>query len=136
MKLVFDIETVGYNFESLEESQQEFILRYSEKETRQEEREKLKLEAIRYLSLYPLTAKVVSIGMLNTETQNTLVLFEGTEVKEWQSEETGIRYCSHTEEEMLIKFWEYVKKAEAVITFNGRSFDIPFLMLRSAIHKN
>ena len=135
MKLVFDIETVGYNFESLEESQQEFILRYSEKETRQEEREKLKLEAIRYLSLYPLTSKVVSIGMLNTETKNTLVLFEGSEVKEWQSEETGIRYCSHTEEEMLTMFWEYVKKVDAVITFNGRSFDIPFLMLRSAIHK-
>jgi hypothetical protein len=135
MKLVFDIETVGCNIESLEESQQEYILRYSEKETQEDAREKLKLEAIRYLSLYPLTAKIISIGMLNTETQNTMVLFEGTENKEWQSDETGIRYCSHTEEEMIAKFWEYVKKVDAIITFNGRNFDVPFLMLRSAIHK-
>ena len=33
MKLVFDIETVGFDLNSLSESQQEFILRYSEKET-------------------------------------------------------------------------------------------------------
>ena len=135
MELVFDIETVGVDFDSLEESQQEFILRYSEKEKQEDEREKLRQEAIRYLSLYPLTAKVVSIGMLNTSTQNTLVLFEGSERKEWESDETGFKYCSYTEHELLIKFWEYVKKVDRVVTFNGRYFDIPFLMLRSAIHK-
>ena len=79
MKLVFDIETVGYDFETLSESQQEFILRYSEMQVNDEEREKLKADAIRYLSLYPLTAKVVAIGMLNTETEQSMVLFEGSE---------------------------------------------------------
>ena len=32
MKLVFDIETVGFQFDNLTESQQEFILRYADKE--------------------------------------------------------------------------------------------------------
>lgn len=135
MKLVFDIETVGYDFETLSESQQEFILRYSEMQVNDEEREKLKADAIRYLSLYPLTAKVVAIGMLNTETEQSMVLFEGSEKNEWQSEESGIKYCASSEVEMLTKFWEYVKKVDSVITFNGRNFDIPFLMLRSAMLK-
>jgi 3'-5' exonuclease len=135
MKLVFDIETVGNEFETLSESQQEFILRYTEKKSNQEEIQKSKDDAIRYLSLYPFTAKVVAIGMLNTKTEHSMVLFEGEEKKEWESDETGIKYCSYPEEEMLSLFWEYAKNADAVITFNGRNFDIPFLMMRSAMLK-
>jgi len=135
MKLIFDIETVGFEFETLSESQQEFLLRVAEKEPNTEMREKMKDDATRYLSLYPLTAKVVAIGMLNTETEHSMVLYEGTETKEWQSEETGVKYCSNSEAEILTHFWEYAKKADAVITFNGRNFDIPFLLIRSAILK-
>ena len=135
MKLVFDIETVGFDFNSLSESQQEFILRYSEKQSDKEEKVKMRDEAIRYLSLYPLTAKVVAIGMLNTETEHSMVLFEGDEEKEWESEESGIKYCSYSEANMLAKFWEYAQKVDAVITFNGRNFDVPFLMMRSAMLK-
>ncbi len=135
MKLVFDIETVGFDLNSLTESQQEFILRYSEKEPDNELKKQKEDEAIRYLSLYPLTAKVVAIGMLNTETEHSLVLFEDDEELEWCSENNNVRYCSYSEEKMLTRFWEYVKKVDAVITFNGRKFDLPFLMMRSAMLK-
>jgi uncharacterized protein YprB with RNaseH-like and TPR domain len=133
MMLVFDIETVGVDFDTLSESQQEFILRYAEKETDEELKAKKIDEAIRYLSLYPLTAKVVAIGMLNTETENSMVMFESNEKKEWESEESGIKYCSYPEGEMLENFWRYVSNVESVITFNGRNFDIPFVMMRSAM---
>lgn len=135
MKIVFDIETSGYDFESLSESQQEYLLRYAEKENDEETRTQKKDEAIRYLSLYPFTAKVVSIAMLNTQTENSLVLYESEESEEWQSEEKNITYRAMSEEEILKTFWEYVKKVEQVVTFNGRHFDIPFLMLRSAMFK-
>lgn len=135
MKLVFDIETVGFDFNALEESQQEFILRYADKEPDEELREQKRDEAIRFLSLYPLTAKVVAIGMLNTETEHSMVLYEGTEKEEWESEENNVKYCAYSETEMLQHFWQYVKKVESVITFNGRNFDIPFIMIRSAILK-
>ena len=39
------------------------------------------------------------------------------------------------EAEILKNFWEQVKFYDEFITFNGRGFDIPFLMIRSAIHK-
>jgi len=135
MKLVFDIETVGFDFNALEESQQEFILRYADKELDEGLREQKRDEAIRFLSLYPLTAKVVAIGMLNTETEHSMVLYEGTEKEEWESEENNVKYCAYSETEMLQHFWQYVKKVESVITFNGRNFDIPFIMIRSAILK-
>jgi DNA polymerase elongation subunit (family B) len=135
MKLVFDIETVGYDLNSLSESQQEFILRYSEKEVDDELKKQKEDAAIRYLSLYPLTAKVVAIGMLNTETEHSMVLYEDSEELEWYSENNNVKYSSSSEEEMLTRFWEYVKKVDAVITFNGRNFDLPFLMMRSAMLK-
>ena len=134
-KLIFDIETVGYEFDTLTESQQEFIQRYAEKETDEEKKEKMKDESIRFLSLYPLTAKVVAIGMLNSETEHSMVLYEGSETEEWESEERDVKYCSYSESEMLQHFWQYAKKADTVVTFNGRNFDIPFIMMRSAILK-
>ncbi len=134
MEIVFDIETVGCEINQLSESQQEFILRYADKETDEIIREQKQEEAIRLLSLYPLTSKVVSIGMLNTDTENTFVLFEGDN-DEWENEEKTVHYKSAGEAEMLMLFWEYIKKAKRVITFNGRQFDIPFLMTRSAMLK-
>lgn len=134
MEIVFDIETVGCDIKELSESQQEFILRYAEKETDETLREQKQEEAIRLLSLYPLTAKVVAIGMLNTETKKSLILFEGKNEK-WENEEKSIHYKSTSETEMLQLFWEYVKKAKRIITFNGRQFDVSFLMTRSAMLK-
>ncbi len=134
MEIVFDIETVGSDIGQLSESQQEFILRYADKETDETLREQKQEEAIRLLSLYPLTAKVIAIGMLNTETGNSYVLFEGKD-EEWENEDKKVHYKSTNEAEMLRLFWEYIKKARKIITFNGRQFDIPFLMTRSAMLK-
>ncbi len=133
MELVFDIETVGCKMTDLSETQQEYLLRYAEKEKDEEMRAEKIEEAERYLSLYPFTAKVVAIGLLNTETEHSLVLYEGE--GEWESEEKNVKYRGVAEEEILELFWGYLRKVERVITFNGRNFDLPFLMLRSAVLK-
>lgn len=135
MSLVFDIETVGYEFETLSESQQEFLLRYAEQEKDEIKRSEKIEEAKRYLSLYPFTAKIIAIGMLNTETENIMVLYEGEENEEWESIEKKTKYKSLNEYEMITYFWDCVSKVDTVITFNGRNFDIPFIMLRSALLK-
>lgn len=133
MDIVFDIETVGCDINALSESQQEFILRFAEKEPDEFLREQKREEAIRYLSLYPLTAKVVVIGMLNTDTGNSLVLYESDKNDDWSVEDKNVKYKGIDEKNMLELFWNYIKKADAVITFNGRNFDIPFVMIRSAM---
>lgn len=135
MKLVFDIETVGFDFESLSESQQEYLLRYAEKEPDENIRKQKIDDSIRYLSLYPYTAKIVAIAMMNTETERTLVLYEGEKEEETIPQDKPVIYKSLPEEEIIKTFWKYAFKVDKLITFNGRQFDIPFLMLRSALLK-
>ncbi|MBI9070634.1 MAG: ribonuclease H-like domain-containing protein [Melioribacteraceae bacterium] len=135
MKMVFDIETVGKDISSLSESQREYIFRYAEKEKDEVIREEKIEEAERYLSLYPFTAQIASIGMLNVKTEKSLVMYNSEVSEEWVCEEKNIKYVAYTEAEMLANFWNYISKCDQVITFNGKHFDIPFLMLRSAILK-
>lgn len=134
MAIVFDIETVGFDFDSLSDSQKEYLLRYAEKETDPQKKSEMTDDAIRYLSLYPFTAKIISIAMLNTETENSLILYEGKD-EELEIEEKQIKYVACSENEMIERFWEYSTNTDKVVTFNGRQFDIPFLMLRSAVLK-
>ena len=133
MKAVIDIETSAFGFDTLSESQQEYILRGAEQEKDENTRDEKREEAIRYLSLYPFTAKVIVIGMLNVETEKSYVLFESDTPSEWENDEKKVKYKGLSEKEMLEQFWALAKKTEQVITFNGRNFDIPFLMLRSAM---
>ncbi len=135
MKLVIDIETTAFPLESLSESQQEFIFRYADQEKDEDLRSDKREEAIRYLNLYPFTAKAIVIGMLNPDDGKSVILFEGNENDAWVCEEKNIQYKPMSESEMLNLFWKCAKKAEKIITFNGRNFDIPFLMHRSAVHK-
>lgn len=135
MNLICDIETVGFEFESLSESQQEYLLRYIEQEPDISKKETLTEETKRYLSLYPLTAKIAAIGLMNTETEKVMIYYESVSDEDIVIEEKGIKYKPMNELKMLQNFWQYVSKSEKVITFNGRNFDIPFLMVRSAMLK-
>jgi len=134
-KLIFDIETSAYSFDSLSESQQEYLLRYAEKETDPEKKQAQVDEAIRYTSLYPLTAKCIVIGMFDIEKQKCFVYYESEKKEEWKSEDEKIQYKGLAEKEMLQSFWKIIEITDEVITFNGRQFDIPFLMIRSALFK-
>jgi DNA polymerase elongation subunit (family B) len=132
-RIIFDIETCAYPVESLSESQQEYLLRYSEKEAEEEKKLQKRDDAIRFLSLYPLTAKVIAIGIYHVEKEKTFVYYESNQPEEWTNEEKNISYKGLSEKEIIQSFWRIVDFTDQVITFNGRNFDIPFLMMRSAM---
>ena len=119
----------------LSESQQEYLLREALKENDPEIREQKSQDAERFLSLYPLTAKVVAIGMYDVMKEKVLVYYESSNSEEWEAEDKPAFYKGMNETEMIQKFWEIADKVDQVITFNGRNFDIPFLMIRSALLK-
>jgi hypothetical protein len=50
---------------------------------------------------------------------------------------TNFNYVTAAESELLRKFWDIIsgKGYNLFVTFNGRDFDCPFLMLRSALHR-
>jgi predicted PolB exonuclease-like 3'-5' exonuclease len=134
-KIVFDIETCCYPLDSLAESQQEYLLRYAEKEVDENLKLQKKDEAIRYLSLYPFTAKVIAIAIYDVDKEKSFVYYETDKTDEWYSEEKKIHYKGLNEAELLKSFWRIIEVTDQVITFNGKNFDAPFLMMRSAMLK-
>jgi len=134
-RIVFDIETCCYPFETLSESQQEYLLRYAEKELSEELRNEKREEAVRYTSLYPYTACVVAIGIFDVEKEKSFIYYNDPSGEEWSSEDKKVQYKALEEKEMLASFWRIADVAGQVITFNGRGFDAPFLMIRSALLK-
>ncbi len=127
-RVVLDIETSGVPFETLEQSQQDYLLKFAlSEEDREEERRKV--------NLYPYTASIVAIGMLNVDTECARVYYTATEgdAGAWVSEDGRTQFVPAGEQEMLEEFWKDVAVFEQVITFNGRMFDAPFLHIRSAM---
>lgn len=133
-KLVFDIETSALPLETFDEAQQEYLLREANKIPDLEQREARQAEIVRLFSLWPLTARVVCIAMLNVDTARGQVLFTAEDFEEEAGEKTQISFKPCVDEaELLASFWEVAKHYEGVVTFNGRGFDVPFIYLRSAL---
>ena len=125
-KVVFDIETLGYPLESFDETQQKYLLKFAETEAERE-------EAVQKLSLYPTTSQIIAIGLLNPESDRGKILFQADEALSYTSDDSAVRFITGTEKEILEQFWQDITHYDQFITFNGRGFDCPFLMLRSAI---
>lgn len=125
-KVVFDIETLGFPLESFDGVRQEYLMKFADTPEKRE-------EAIQKLNLHPLTARVIAIGMLNPETGSGKVLFQSETPRQFTSDDGKVDYRSGAEKELLAGFWEDISRYQQFITFNGRTFDCPFLMLRSAI---
>lgn len=131
--LIFDIETVGYPFESFDEFQREYLMRFADLEETEEKKRIKKDEVIRYLNLSALTAQIVTIGMYDVEREKGLILFQSEENEEFKSEDEHFTFRSSDEKMIIETFWKTIEKYEQFVTFNGRGFDAPFLHLRSAI---
>ncbi|MCI0469741.1 MAG: ribonuclease H-like domain-containing protein [Nitrospirae bacterium] len=124
-RIIFDIETVGLDFDSLDTATQSSLLKW----TKTEEDENRVKDG---LSLNPLTAEIIAIGMLNPDTDKGSVFFQARGDAPLLFEEDNIRFESATEKNIIEKFWAIIKSYNQFITFNGRGFDCPFIMIRSA----
>lgn len=125
-RVVIDIETLAYPLEFFDETQQEYLLKFSDTEEK-------KLETVQKFSLYPTTSQIITIGMLNPDTGHGKVLFQSEGKVDEISADGAVQFLSGTEYELLTWFWQDLAHYEQFITFNGRGFDCPFLMLRSAM---
>ena len=135
-KLVFDIETAGEDFESFDKTTQEVLTRWVENSIVEDSDEYEKaIERVKHDTVFsPLTSEVVAIGVLDCEKEKSVVYFQAPGEKLGNKEEGNVTYKQATEKEMLESFWRGVNEYDEFISFNGRGFDVPFLMIRSAIH--
>jgi len=135
-KLIFDIETVGEDFDSLDETTRNSLTQWIKKEAENEQEYKQALEDLKNrLGFSPLTGQVVVIGVLDYEKNSGAVYFQAPGKKIQEFSEGDFKFKPMSEEEMLKSFWEGAKNYTEFISFNGRAFDVPFLMIRSAVHK-
>jgi len=134
-KLILDIETVGEDFQSLDEATQDALTRWIKKEAVDEESYKMELEELKNgLGFSPLTGEIVVIGVLDYYKNEGVVYYQAPGEKHEDFTEEGITFKQFGEKEMLEKFWDGARHYQCFVTFNGRGFDIPFLMIRSAVH--
>lgn len=125
--VVFDIETVGLEWESLDDAQRTYLQKNARTD---DERQKLP----EMLSLWPFTGRIVVLAMVNPESGRGRVWYEKTDGRmEETSSDRLFTFIGDTEPIFLAEFWKAVARFQRFVTFNGRCFDGPFLMLRSAM---
>lgn len=134
-RLILDIETSGELFSKLKPRWQRWLLRWAE----DEHEKKLIRERT---ALWPLTGQVVTIGLLRAD-RDVGVIYYQAPGKKYKSTKikgvSGITFKTGTEKEILEQLWSVLSRFHReggvqVITFNGRGFDVPYLMIRSAIN--
>ena len=126
-KLVIDIETVGIPWEEHDPYVREYLIRgLNEGDA----------EATRSAGgLSPFRGRIVAIGVINIGDNRSCALYEVPGQTDLRIEKAGFRtYISGTEKQILQKFWEFFESDSRFISFNGRQFDGPFLMIRSAVN--
>jgi hypothetical protein len=124
-RLVFDVETVGVPWESLDPGVQESLLRSARSDEERQDVQEL-------LSLLPVTAQIACVALYSPEQDHAAVFFQAPQGGASQVREEKAVFVPCTEKELLVHFWEAAGRAKQVITFNGRGFDCPFLLVRSA----
>lgn len=108
--LVVDIETVGQDLESISPRAREILLDVETEEDRQ--------KVLENLGLDPCTGRIICIGV------------------HWIELDKSRAYVHAEERELLASFWNDLGqiRPQRYVTFNGKSFDFPYINIRSAIH--
>ncbi len=139
--IIFDFETAALPYADFDEAQREYLVRGA---TIDEEKDK----KIGEMALSPLTAKIVCVGLIifeETKDNDLVEVFRGAFVTDdslpdgdyvpLTTNEGGIKIVCCNERSAIQRFWNALDKYKNahLISFNGRNFDSPFIMLRSAL---
>jgi DNA polymerase elongation subunit (family B) len=132
--LIFDIETIGESWNDLDETTKEALSRWIYRTAKSDtEKGAFQKDLEERLGFSPLTGKIVAIGLYDVERQQGAVYYTGLG-NESDCVEDDFILKQRSEKEMLEDFWEGAKSYDTFVTFNGRGFDVPFLLHRSVVH--
>ncbi|MEK7638919.1 MAG: ribonuclease H-like domain-containing protein [Patescibacteria group bacterium] len=131
--LIFDIETVGDPWESFDEATKHHLTKWIEQTSHSDEEKESLLGRLKAeLGFSPLTGSVVALGMFDLERSLGAVYFVDEANENFT--EGDFTFKARTEEELLADFWEGAQSYDTFVTFNGRAFDVPFLLHRSVTY--
>ncbi len=137
MALIFDIETIGADFDELDETTQNSLTRWIRRESGDDKgKYNVMLKDLKEgLGFSPLTGEIVAAGVYDTEREKGVVYYAVGDSIKGDTQENNFTFKPMTELGMLQSFWQGALHYNEFVSFNGRSFDVPFLMIRSAVHK-
>lgn len=126
--VAFDIEVAGLEWEEVDEATRHYLLARARRKGEAEEDVRNRLALVRGLG------RVVSIGMWNLDKDQGAVLVHGSGCR-WEDfdEVPGTKVFRGNEREILGEFWRLASEWGTVITYNGRGYDGPVLLTRSAM---
>jgi 3'-5' exonuclease len=132
--LIIDIETVGERWDDLDETTKDSLTRWLRTSVYDEASYMSRLADMKAsLGFSPLTGFIVALGVYDLERKEGTVYYQND--SEENDEKIGsFWYRTRSESAMLLEFWEGVSLYDTVVTFNGRAFDVPFLLHRSVVH--
>ena len=126
-KLIFDIETYGQSPEELDSIIKEYLIKNAKSDQE-------KQDILSKTGLLPISGQIVSIAMLNPETNQGKVYFQALKGKIENYSKNNIEYIVKPEKEILENFWQDIKYFDLLISYNGRGFDAPFIIFRSIFY--
>ncbi|MFH1047338.1 MAG: ribonuclease H-like domain-containing protein [Patescibacteria group bacterium] len=133
--LIFDIETVGEDFDEFDETTQNVLTSQARTTATDEPSLANAIQAVRErLALNPLTGQIIAIGVLDAETKKGAVYYQSTDASNQETVDGDMRFIPLAEPEMLQRFWRVAQVSRRLVGFNSRSFDAFYLNIRSAVH--
>ena len=88
-RLVFDIETSALGLEGFDEAQIEYLFRESERQPDETAKALKRAEIQQQFSLWPFTAQIVCVAMVNADTGRGQVLYQSDDFDEETVEENA-----------------------------------------------
>ncbi len=134
-RLVFDIEMVGEDFSKFDTAtKKDLTKRVPDRKKDPAGYQKAIEDIEQNLVFSPLTGRIIAIGVYDIDESKGAVYYDTNGKKADDVEENGIKYVSMNEAEMLTKFWGIAEITDEFISFFGRRADVPYMMIRSAVH--
>lgn len=134
--LVFDIETVGQKFDALDDKTKDILKSWADRNIENDGSKEMDKEMEKIKNGFPLSpylGEIVTVAVLDHEGKGG-VYFQAPSGKVEDFEEDGIKYRVCTEKQILERFWDVARHYLCFVSFNGRRFDVPYLVTRAAIH--
>lgn len=129
--IILAIETVGEQWDGLDDLTQGALLHWIERSARsQAERIVLRQEVVEGLGFSPFTGRIVSLGVHDRERGEGVVYFDNQDAT-LAVRDGVMTYKVRSEAALLADFWDGVRHYDTVVTFGGRAFALPFLLHRS-----
>lgn len=132
--LVFGIETIGEPWNSLDAITKQSLTQWIDRVVTTEGDKIRHIERVKKgLGLSPFTGSIFILKLYDVERAQGVV-YHTFPVAEGVTIPAGYVLKERTEKEIVDVFWQGVREYDTVVTFNGRTFTVPFLLHRALAH--